>query len=455
MPPGRSARVAELQQPQALLGPLEGDFAKAFLGRLLRSLPLDERLRAREVSRGWRLFLNDASFWTHVDLGKSCGVNPRFLSTLHRALPLLRTACVRATGSLQSVDLSGVGYIGGESLRQWAEASSAANKASLRDLVTFDWLDVEQAAALCRALPLCRVRCGVEGNAVEALPLLRRKPPYELLTIGKLHVYKNEDGGLAVLDLASTLSVYKGVEKLTLSYVPLTTRAVRDALVNAAISAGIKDMCFDECGLSQTALPALTRLLQSPGFEGLTVWNRTHALLEGPALPAFCEALRNSKSLKMLKLKAVNLWADVAAASQLIAAMEGHPALQELSTEFNRTYGTPDTQRAAGECLSRLIAHSTSLKFVDVSYSELGEAGMTPIFEALRGSTVLEVLSFGCIDALFSAEFARNVLLPAVRANTSLRRLFGFRSVDGEPLPALREVEVILEARRLADADAA
>jgi len=45
--------------------------------------------------------------------------------------------------------------------------------------------------------------------------------------------------------------------------VPLTTRAV-DALVDAAISAGLIELYFSECGLSQTALPALGRLLQSP-----------------------------------------------------------------------------------------------------------------------------------------------------------------------------------------------
>jgi len=108
MPPGRSARVAELQQPQALLGPLEGDFARAFLGHVLSSLPLDERLRAREVCRGWRFFLEGASFWTRVDLGVGCRVNPRFLSDSRLALALLRAACVRAKGGLQSVDNSGV-----------------------------------------------------------------------------------------------------------------------------------------------------------------------------------------------------------------------------------------------------------------------------------------------------------------------------------------------------------
>ena len=105
MPSRRGARVAELQHPLVPLVLLEGDFAKAFLGRILSSLPLDERLRAREVRRGWRGFLEDASFWTCVDLSKSCGVNPRFLSNWRLGLALLRAACVRAQGNLLAVDL--------------------------------------------------------------------------------------------------------------------------------------------------------------------------------------------------------------------------------------------------------------------------------------------------------------------------------------------------------------
>ena len=48
-------------------------------------------------------------------------------------------------------------------------------------------------------------------------------------------------------------------------------------------------------------------------------------------MPAFCEALRNSKSLKELELHDVNLWANMTAGCQFIAALEGHPALQKFS----------------------------------------------------------------------------------------------------------------------------
>jgi len=288
MPSRRGARVAELQHPLMPLVLLEGDFAKAFVGRILSSLPLDERLRAREVSRGWRFFLEDASFWARVDLSARCGVNPRRLSSTHRTLALLRAACVRAQGNLLAVDLSGVSLREEEEqeaaarewemereierswrarderrserssqryktkvtleeeeeeeeedmeeeeeeedevavvpsfVLKWAQALSVADKASLRDLVapTSRFHDAEEIRALCRTLPLCRVSCCVDCSEApeEALPLLRREPPFALLTIGELSVHSVEGEEQAppqsVLDLASALTGHKGMERL-------------------------------------------------------------------------------------------------------------------------------------------------------------------------------------------------------------------------------------------------
>jgi len=155
----RGVREAALSLP--LLGPLPGDLIKL----ILRLLPLDARLRAREVRRGWCALLEDASFWTRVDLSKSCGVNPRFLDFRNCVLALLCAACVRAKGNLQSVDLSGVDdrMLEDPFVLQWLGSVSVANKASLRDLLalTSRPLDVEEVTELCRALPLCRVRCDV------------------------------------------------------------------------------------------------------------------------------------------------------------------------------------------------------------------------------------------------------------------------------------------------------
>jgi hypothetical protein len=121
-------------------------------------------------------------------------------------------------------------------------------------------------------------------------------------------------------------------------------------------------------------------------------------------------------------------------------------------------------QRAVGECLAPLIAHSTSLRVLDVSENQLGEAGLAPIFEALRGDSGLAELFLD--EEQISADFACDVVLTAVRANTSLRELSGLRWVDApefdedekeeeELLPELQELGDILAARRQAEEEAA
>ena len=409
MPPRRSARLVELANPHFQLL-----FPPDVVALLFSLLPLDARLRAREVCRGWRFLLEDVRFWTHVDLSASCGVNPRFLNPRYGeervALALLWAASVRAKGNLQSVDLSGVSLDDDNEdesfVLQWLDSASAADKASLRDLVapTHSWLNNEQVTAVCRTVPLCRVRCRVMRNAVEVLPRLRREPPFTLLTIYELYFFGETFGEQPLLDLASALCVFKGMEKLKIVELRGAGDAVVNALVDAATSAGVKDMRLEDCRLSKASLPALARLFQSPGFEGLSVRSNTDVLFDGPALPAFCEALRSSKSLRMLDLSAVNLWMDVASASQLIAAMEGPPALQEVCLAFDCTIDTPPaTQQAAGECVARLIARSSSLRYLHLPFYCFGEVGMVPIFQALRNSSLEE---FYPGEEQISAEFA-------------------------------------------------
>ena len=249
------------------------------------------------------------------------------------------------------------------------------------------------------------------------------------------------------------------MERLTISNMRLAPRAEVDALVDAAITAGINYAHFGGFGLSQNALPALGRLLQSPGFECLIITNDDddYNMFKGPALPSCCDALRNSMSLKTLKLCGVMYWADTEAASQLIAALEGLPALHELSLAFNRTDGTPAVQRAAGECLARLIARSTSLRVLNLCDTILGEAGMTPIFQALgRSRTLVELSLYEGIGSEFARNFVSDVVLPAVRACTCLRKLTGLANArdfraDFEGIvrtPTLKVVEDILGDRR-------
>jgi hypothetical protein len=72
----------------------------------------------------------------------------------------------------------------------------------------------------------------------------------------------------------------------------------------------------------------------------------------------------------------------------------------------------------------------------------LGDAGVGPLFTALAQSTTLHTLDL--THNAISRECARDVVLPAVRANTSLRKL-----EFGQPdIPELVEAEQLVMGRQ-------
>ncbi len=66
-----------------------------------------------------------------------------------------------------------------------------------------------------------------------------------------------------------------------------------------------------------------------------------------------------------------------------------------------------------------MAANAPALTELDVRSCELGDEGLRPLFDALPANTHLT--SLDCRSNTLTEGFARDVLLPAVRANTSLR----------------------------------
>jgi len=106
---------------------------------------------------------------------------------------------------------------------------------------------------------------------------------------------------------------------------------------------------------------------------------------------------------------------------------------------------TDYARRAVGGHLASLIMHDSALQMLDLSWSCLGEAGLAPIFEVLPRSSSLKELCFSY--ETISHEFARDVILPAVRANTSLRKLK--IGTSRSEVPELAEAEAIVAARTI------
>jgi hypothetical protein len=132
----------------------------------------------------------------------------------------------------------------------------------------------------------------------------------------------------------------------------------------------------------------------------------------------------------------------------VLSSLVAHPSLRELDLAMNMML---DPQHAAcvGAALFALVAaNAPTLTQLDMSNCGLGDVGLHPLFDALPRNTHLHTLN--CGGNGMSEAFARDVLLPAVRANTSLTELV--TAVRGDPVwDGKQEAEAIV-ARRAAEA---
>jgi hypothetical protein len=197
-------------------------------------------------------------------------------------------------------------------------------------------------------------------------------------------------------------------------------------------------------------VPVLARLLSSDTLTTLSIDQAPAAayapLLDAPAAVLLGGALHANTTLKSLTIATAQLWNDRAAAAALLGALTGHASLRELSITADGLgvqRSLHDLQHS-GALLGALIAANTpALTALDVHYCFLGDAGLRPLFAALPGNSHLRTLD--CSMNSISDAFAANVLLPAVRANTSLRTLITY--ADERPSNAAREAEALVAGR--------
>ena len=214
--------------------PLLGCLDVETVAQLLMGMPLDARLRARKVSRGWRALLNEPRFWLVLDFSPGSGV----VAWVTRAL--LFAAGERGRGHLHTLDLTCT-LTGTEGLlRVDLEQFVAAHGQSLRTVTASESLTLiaDLVTRLCRSAPLCTLRCSVFCSAAEALPLLRCEAPCALLHIFKLVVSDFNNNQQAVLDFAAALPFHSGKTKeLTVNVAPLGNVAVAGSLLRGVAEA--------------------------------------------------------------------------------------------------------------------------------------------------------------------------------------------------------------------------
>jgi hypothetical protein len=411
---------------------------------IFAQLPVDSRARCACVCRGWRAVLAERSLWTRLDVSRTSGVTAAVTNAL------LRGAAARAGGALQTLDVSGSRAVSLQALLAVVTANAATLHAVCVchgvcdgvNLGAADLLTGEDAEALLRAAPVLRVlgadvRC---DSVADARRLLRAEGlglPAPLRVRG-LRLDLTRAAEADALTLVADVAAHAWLQELCLVRA-LPTLAALDAFVDAALAWRLTALLFASCGLNPASAPALARLLGGDRLTELCVLGYGAALLDAPAATLLAGALRANSTLTKLQLLNVQLFDDAAAAGTLLGALTAHPSLRTLSLSGN-TVQEAD-RAAAGTALGALLAaNAPALTELNVSLCNLGDAGMAPLLQALPANTHLRTLN--CSHSITEA-FAAAALLPAVRANASLRAL-----ETGVRWAGAHEAERVVAARR-------
>jgi hypothetical protein len=433
------AEDAEEDGPSAL-SPLPS----AVVLLIFAQLPVDLRARCACVRRGWRAALSERSLWTRLDVSRTSGVTTAVTDAL------LRGAAARAGGLLLTADVSGSRAVSREALLALATANAdmlhelrACHGACDVDFAARNLLSLGDAEALLHAAPQLRVlnvdvRC--DGVAEARRALCAEEGLLAPLRTHGLHVSVHGATEADMLALAADAASHAWLQELCL-FDAVPTPAALHAVVEAALTRRLTALHFLLCGLPPAFAPALARLLGGSSIKDLFVWEQIGgaALLDAPAATLLAGALRANATLASLRLWSMQLWDDAAAAVTLLGALTAHPSLHTLGLAHNRV---PEADRtAAGAALGALLAaNAPALTELDVSYCWLGDAGMAPLLEALPRNTHLRTLK--CSANNMTEALAAAVLLPAVRANASLRALTTGRHSLSE-----REAEDVVNRR--------
>ena len=225
--------------------------------------------------------------------------------------------------------------------------------------------------------------------------------------------------------LAAAVAAHTTLRELTLRLAPLHPFAPTslDAVVQAALAARVRSLALLDCGLSWVSAPALARLLRSDTLMRLELEGLED--IAGPAAETLAAALSTNRTLRSLSRMRASVFSEPSACSALLTALTGHCSLQSLCLRNNRAvfqplFGTDAT--SYGVALGGLIAaNAPTLTHLDCGICYLRDGGLGQLFAALPQNKYLR--SLDCSGNIVSEAFARDVILPAVRANASLQRL--------------------------------
>ena len=410
--------------------------------RILMALPVDARMRCAEVCRLWRDVLREPRMWTRLDMSNATGGLAR-----RATASLIRAAIVQAAGQLRALV---VDYFDERLASATLEFNPAL--AELRAVgeraYEFDGLSFRGLEWMLRPPMRVLQSAAKVQTPAQALLLLRKQDVYAPLCLTGLKVGPQELQMIAAFpteDLYELAREFAATEqpvsKLAFENVQLNAPGVLDAFVDAALARRVTFVELLLCVLHPVQAPdALVRLVRGGSLSALTVTS-DELELDVHGASALGSAVCESGTLCSLTLCGARLFPNAMAAAALINCLVAHPSLRELDLD-SPWMEDDDERRCMGAALFSLVAsNSPSLESFSFEHSRWGDAPPVSLCEALRRNTHLRYLFLDDND--LREAFVRDSLLPAVRANTSLRVL-----TLGLDYNAAREAEALVAARR-------
>lgn len=171
------------------------------------------------------------------------------------------------------------------------------------------------------------------------------------------------------------------------------------------------------------------------------------------AARSFCDALRDSRTLLDLNLERMEILAPPGSVDNgrfldlLVDALEGHPSLRSFAA-YGVNCGTGAAAARTGAAVARLLAANTpGLLELRISNSLVSQPFLKAVYGALQRNTHIRNLIVD--SAVYTASFARRVMLPAVKACRSLRVLKVYREDhnDWDDYPAEATASALVAAR--------
>ena len=275
---------------------------------------------------------------------------------------------------------------------------------------------------------------------------LRASTALRTLRLVSMTFALDTDGYVSIME---ALTGHPSLASLELQQVPLfgddlaTTRrgAALAALVGADTPA-LRVLHLEQCAFNAVNLTALLcALRRNRHLRELRCIVSLRGTLTLEQACAFAAALATNNTLEVLELPLISNLpeadGEVSPMVVLLASLVAHPSMRALKIRASRAV-TPRAALGIGACLHALVAaDAPALKALDARCLGLRREGLSLQLRALPRNTHLETLdcSFNAVELTDLDEaFARDVLLPAVRANASLARLKCSEVLPGAPV---------------------